>query len=127
MNNRQVFYLLLTVIALMSCRTSLHHSDQVVSQFQSVLDSQIDENIPGILVTIISKEKNIQWSGASGYSDKENKTKLLKDQTFRIASVTKTFIAATILRLWEDGKLILEDPIVKYVSKEHVDILIKGG
>ena len=111
----------------MSCSTSVRNAAQDVLQFQSIVDSQIDENIPGILVTIISKEKNIDWSGASGYSDKLNETKLLQDQTFRIASVTKTFVAATILRLWEDGKLELEDPIAKYVSEEHIAILTNGG
>ena len=44
-----------------------------------------------------------------------------------MASVTKTFVASTILRLWEDKKLKLEDPIIKYISKEHCEILIKGG
>lgn len=79
MHSRQPLFFLLTVIALMSCRTNRHHPDQVVSQFQSALDSLIDDNTPGILVTIDSKEKNINWSAASGFSDKENKTKLLKE------------------------------------------------
>jgi D-alanyl-D-alanine carboxypeptidase len=95
--------------------------------FKSYLDSQITENIPGVLLTAICKEKQIDWSGASGYADKENKIKLLPNQTFRMASVTKTFVASTILRLWEDKKLKLEDPIIKYISKEHCEILIKGG
>lgn len=127
MKNRFVFLSLITLIVSMSCSTSVRNAAQDVLQFQSIVDSQIDENIPGILVTIISKEKNIDWSGASGYSDKLNETKLLQDQTFRIASVTKTFVAATILRLWEDGKLELEDPIAKYVSEEHIAILTNGG
>ena len=33
--------------------------------FQAELDSQINENIPGVLLTVISKEKQIDWSGAS--------------------------------------------------------------
>jgi len=95
--------------------------------FQADLDSQINEKMPGVLVTVICKENQIDWSGASGYADKENKIKLLPYQTFRIASVTKTFVASTILRLWEEKKLKLEDPIIKYIRKEHSEILIKGG
>lgn len=95
--------------------------------FQADLDSQINEKMPGVLVTVICKEKQIDWSGASGYADKVNKIKLLPNQTFRIASVTKTFVASTILRLWEEKKLKLEDPIIKYIRKEHSEILIKGG
>ena len=95
--------------------------------FQAELDSQINENIPGVLLTVISKEKQIDWSGASGFTDKVHNIKLLPHQTFRMASVTKTFIASTILRLWEDKKLKLEDPIIQYISKEHSEMLIKGG
>jgi D-alanyl-D-alanine carboxypeptidase len=95
--------------------------------FQADVDSQINENIPGVLVTVLCKEKEIDWSGASGYADKEKKIKLLHHQTFRIASVTKTFVASAILRLWEVKKLKLDDPIIKYISKEHSEILKKGG
>lgn len=100
---------------------------QHILNFQADLDSQINENIPGVLVAVIGQEKQIDWRGASGYADKENKIILTPNQTFRMASVTKTFVASTILRLWEDKKLKLEDPIIKYISKEHAEILIKGG
>jgi D-alanyl-D-alanine carboxypeptidase len=95
--------------------------------FQTDLDAQLNENVPGVMVTVICNEKQIDWSGASGYADKENKIKLLPNQTFRMASVTKTFVATAILRLWEDNKLKLDDPVLKYISKEHADILRKGG
>jgi D-alanyl-D-alanine carboxypeptidase len=95
--------------------------------FQADIDSQIHENIPGVLVTVISKENIIDWSGASGFTDKVHNIQLLPHQTFRMASVTKTFIASTILRLWEDQKLKLEDPIIQYISKEYSELLIKGG
>jgi hypothetical protein len=81
MFSRQTPFSFLTVVALMICRTNRYNPEQVVSQSQSEPDSQIDENNPGILITIISKEKNIDWIGASGFSDKENKTKLLKEES----------------------------------------------
>jgi D-alanyl-D-alanine carboxypeptidase len=100
---------------------------QSKQNFQTDLDSQINENIPGVLVAVIGKGKQIDWRGASGYADRENKIKLSPNQTFRMASVTKTFVASSILRLWEDKKLKLDDPIIKYIRKEHADMLIKGG
>lgn len=95
--------------------------------FQADLQVELTENMPGILVSVISQDKNIRWTGAAGFSDISNQTILHPEQTFRIASVTKTFVAATILRLWEDKKLKLDDPIVRYISKEHADILFQGG
>src|SRR4051794_22032792 len=38
------------------------------------------------------------------------------DSLFRIGSVTKTFVSATILSLVKDGKLTLEDPLSHWVS-----------
>lgn len=90
---------------------------------QSILENQLSPEIPGVLFHIQSGDGEINWSGAAGVSDKASREKLLVDQTFRIASVTKTFVAASILRLWEEGKLQLEDPISKYISAEHAKIL----
>lgn len=95
--------------------------------FQALLDSAINDKMPGILVYVESPKQKISWSGAAGVSDTKTKNKLQPDQTFRIASVTKTFVACSILRLWEQGKLALTDPISKYISPEHTAILIEGG
>lgn len=118
--------ILLSILFFTNCRTDFQPETKDVLNFQSDLDSQVNENMPGILVSVISKDKKINWTGASGFSDKENKTLLTANQVFRIASVTKTFVAATILRLWEDGKLKLDDPISKFISEEHAAILKKG-
>ncbi len=84
-------------------------SNDYTTKIQSDTESELNENTKGILVSINSIGKNIVWSGASGLSDTITKTKLQPDQTFRIASVTKTFVAATILRLWEDKRINLND------------------
>jgi len=106
---------------------SQSRNKKVILKLQTDLDSELTETNPGILLTISSPDQNIEWSGAAGYSERENKVKLLPDQTFRIASVTKTFVAVTILRLWEDKKLKLDDPISKYISEQHFKILMSGG
>jgi D-alanyl-D-alanine carboxypeptidase len=46
---------------------------------------------------------------------------------FRIASVTKTFTAAAILRLVESGRVGLDDPISKHLSPATLDVLRQGG
>jgi D-alanyl-D-alanine carboxypeptidase len=45
----------------------------------------------------------------------------------RIASVTKTYVAATALRLWEEGKLELEAPIVRYIDPAYAALLAEDG
>ncbi|MCU0377457.1 MAG: beta-lactamase family protein [Bacteroidales bacterium] len=95
--------------------------------FQKKLDDQVNDMVPGILAHIESPDRSISWSGASGFSDRVSKTKLNPSQSFRIASVTKTFVAATILRLWEDNRLSLDDLLAMYISNEHAGILSRGG
>lgn len=90
---------------------------------QSILEQQLTDNIPGILFHVQSGNGEIKWSGAAGLADKEQGEALLPHQTFRIASVTKTFVAAAVLRLWEEGILNLDDPISAHISAEHARIL----
>ena len=126
MKYRIVIFLTIAMAFSFSCRNTMKLSNTNIS-FQDEADGQVNENMPGILVSVISQEKNIDWCGGSGYSDIEKKVKIANSQTFRIASVTKTFVAATILRLYEDGKINIEDPIEKYICKEHADLLKEGG
>lgn len=52
---------------------------------------------------------------------------LQPDATFRVASNTKTFVAATVLRLWEDGKIKLDASIRDYVDPAYLAALDKDG
>ncbi|MBI5011122.1 MAG: beta-lactamase family protein [Bacteroidia bacterium] len=105
----------------------VYAQNELIADFQSAIDREVIENMPGILIHVESPDRNISWSGAAGFSDKEKQIKMEPGQSFRIASVTKTFVASTILRLWEDKKIALEDPISKYISSDHSEILTKGG
>ncbi len=40
-----------------------------------------------------------------------------------VASNTKTFISVSILKLWEQGRLDLDDPIAMYLPGEYVELL----
>ncbi len=106
---------------------SVYSQNELIADFQASINKEVNENMPGILIHVESPDRHISWSGAAGYSDKDKKVVMKPGQSFRIASVTKTFVASTILRLWEDNKLALEDPISKYISPEHSEILTKGG
>ncbi len=112
--------------------TGCYHTQQTennkyASDFQQILEKEISEEVPGVLASVYYPEKEIFWSGAAGLDDVAAQTPLQAKQVFRIASVTKTFVAAAVLRLWEEGRLNLDDPINKYISAEHNKILIEGG
>lgn len=104
-----------------------NQNEKYSAEFQSIIDGEITESIPGILLNVTAPTLGINWSGASGLNDWQQGVPLQAEQTFRIASVTKTFVAATVLRLWEEKKLSLDDYIVQYISAKHAAILEQGG
>ncbi len=80
-----------------------------------VLRFELSSTNPGILFSMESGDKQISWSGAAGINDLSIGDSLQVRRTFRIASVTKTYVAAAILRLMEKKMLRLEDPISKHL------------
>lgn len=52
---------------------------------------------------------------------------LTGSEGFRIASITKTYVAATVLRLWEDGRIDLQSPITQWLPADWLELLVRGG
>lgn len=85
----------------------------IAEAVQTTLERQIDPAGPGAAV-LIADARNVIFRGARGRANLELGVPLNPDQVFRIASVTKMFTAAAILKLAESGKLSLDDPLAKY-------------
>jgi CubicO group peptidase (beta-lactamase class C family) len=64
---------------------------------------------------MIVHDGKIVYHKAVGYNDFENKIPLKKDDIFRIASQTKAVTSVAIMMLMEEGKLLLDDPVSKYI------------
>ena len=103
------------------------NTNSVYNDLDKLIEKNIDPSQPGIIANIYSETSDLDWSKSFGINDISKNNLLDKFDQFRIASVTKTFVAATILRLWEEDKINIDDPISKYISKEHYNILIKGN
>jgi len=85
-----------------------------------------DSNLPSVLARARSPRFGIDWRGeARGIQQKD--AGAIADRPFRIASVTKLFVAAATLRLVEQGKLSLNHPISGYLSDETRRLLVAGG
>lgn len=86
-----------------------------------------DFNIPGI-VTIVSRKGKIVYYNAFGKRDVQGETKLLKDDLFRIYSMTKPVTAVAIMQLYEQGKFNLNDPVSKFLPElEDLKVLNEDG
>jgi CubicO group peptidase (beta-lactamase class C family) len=56
-------------------------------------------------------------TGTAGFREVASKSPVDADTVFRIASMTKSFTAMSILKLRDEGKLSLDDPAEKYVPE----------
>ncbi|MEO1546983.1 MAG: serine hydrolase domain-containing protein [Bacteroidota bacterium] len=84
-------------------------------------------NIIGVSLSIKAPVFGIDFTGSSGFDSAEKTDSLSAAQPFRIASLTKVFVATAILRLQEQQKIAIDDPITKYISDAHVKLLKDGG
>ncbi|HEY3523355.1 MAG TPA: serine hydrolase domain-containing protein, partial [Candidatus Limnocylindrales bacterium] len=75
---------------------------------------------PGISVTL-RWDDGRTWTGTSGLADVGSRLPVTPQTAFSIASVSKTFTAALVLRLVEDGRLSLEAPAVRYLPELALD------
>jgi len=71
---------------------------------------------PGIAWGVIL-DGELVHSGSWGVRDVSTKAPIDADTVFRIASMTKSFTALSILKLRDEGKLALDDPAEQYVPE----------
>ena len=70
--------------------------------------------VPGMSAAV-SKDGEIIWIGVAGFMDVEGGVPVDDDTQFRIASVSKLFAAALVLKLADDGVLDLDADVRTYV------------
>ena len=70
--------------------------------------------IPGVAATVILPDGRT-WTGVAGDAVVSTHTKVTPQTPFAIASVTKTFTAALILHLAEEGRLAISDPLSRWL------------
>lgn len=87
---------------------------QIARLAQTVLNEKTIEEGPGAAV-LIARGDTVLYRGARGMANVELGVELAPEQVFHIASVTKIFTAAFVLKLTEEGKLTLEDPLSAYL------------
>ncbi len=68
-------------------------------------------------VTLVARRGKIAHLEAQGMSDKEANKRMREDSLFRIASMTKAVTSVAIAILYEEGKLLLSDPVSKYIPE----------
>ncbi|MDP1602362.1 MAG: serine hydrolase domain-containing protein [Legionella sp.] len=104
---------------------SLSFADnQIASQLQKILnDSLANSSTPGA-VLLVSSPQIGTIIVVGGVADKGGDIKMNETNNFRIASMSKTFLAVTVLKLVEQGKLNLNakigDLLPEYININRI-------
>jgi D-alanyl-D-alanine carboxypeptidase len=79
----------------------------MATALQAIVDA-VTPAMPGVSATVIAADRGT-WTGVAGMADEVNP--IVPASQFEIGSIAKTFIAAEVMRLVEQGQLRLSDPV----------------
>lgn len=75
-----------------------------------------DQHIPGLAFGVVI-DNELAYVDAIGVRHDESNAPVTRDTVFRIASMSKSFVAMAVLRLRDEKKLRLDDLVAKYVPE----------
>lgn len=121
---RKIYIFLLSFIVLVTPFTFNYSNLKKCSnieEFVRCLESEVPQlltkyKIPGASISIIENEQ-VVWVGTFGYKNVGDQSKMDRDTIFQVASISKPVTALGIMKLVEQGKIELDAPIDKYVTR----------
>ena len=91
--------------------------ESLIQTFKNEIERLCKElSIPGLSVAVL-QDQQVVFSDGFGYADIENKVPATKNTPYNIASLTKPFAAAILIKLVEEGRLNLGDVMADILKK----------
>lgn len=95
-------------------------SEDLADQLEGILqEMSASKHIPNALMAVEKMDKSFSWVGATGDAQPDG-TPLHVDTPIFIASVTKLYIASTVLKLHERKLIQIDQPITAYLPERLV-------
>jgi CubicO group peptidase (beta-lactamase class C family) len=89
--------------------------EQIAAVVDPIFAQQVSADpLPGLVYGVVADGRLAHWD-AWGTASLDRDLRPDLDTAFRIASMTKSFTAATVLALRDQGRLRLDDPVADYV------------
>lgn len=90
-------------------------SQVALDRLSAALNERIlSGHIPGA-VALIARHGKVAYYQSFGRLDPKADTPMSREAIFRIYSMTKAIVSVAVMMLWEEGRLLLGDPISKYL------------
>lgn len=110
--NSLLQYLLTALLVLSFCGQIFGQPDKAETDIKNIMK---ELEVVGLSVAVVKKGKII-YNNSFGLKDIASNTPLGNNDIFRIASISKSFSATSIMQLAEAGKLSLDDDFSKLVG-----------
>ena len=116
-------FLLFAIVLLSNAQTiQLNTKNNAVdyermAKIDGLVNDYINKNwLTGAVSIVIKDNQVVQYKGY-GYADVATKKPMQKDQIFRIMSQTKAITSTGIMILYEQGKLLLDQPVSEFIPE----------
>jgi D-alanyl-D-alanine carboxypeptidase len=90
-------------------------------RLQAALEDQISAGASGTLARVEAPRAGLAWAGSAGRLARGEGQSLRSDDAFRVASVTKSVTATVAVRLAQEGKLALDEPLGDQLGSELLE------
>lgn len=112
-------HLCLIASLLLPCLSVSAREQEKPDRFKEQLEPVIQQvmrqtGMPGFAIAIVENQKIIYAAGF-GVKNISGKEPISARSLFHMASITKPFVATSIIQLWEQGKIDLDAPVVRYL------------
>ena len=122
---RTILWILLLALALPSFAEKLPTarpemvglSSSRLERLTEVMQTYVDQGKLGGAVTLVARNGKVAYLQAFGKLDPTTGAAMPADAIFRIASQTKAVTSVAVMILFEEGKLLLGDPVSKYIPE----------
>ncbi len=88
-----------------------------LDRIDSLLATGLVNNWMAGATALVAVNGKVIYDKGFGFRDRETKALIRPTTEFRIASMTKPIVTAAAMKLVEDGKLKLSDPVSKYIPE----------
>lgn len=86
-----------------------------LARLDALMQNEVDQgNMVGMNI-LVARRGQIAHFKSLGMADRENKIPMKADTMFRIASASKIVTTVALMTLMEEGKLLVTDPVSKYI------------
>jgi len=94
-------------------------TQDLLNRFDTKLPELLKQySVPGVQIAIIDEDK--VWTKEYGYADKSAKKEMTSDTVFQVGSISKTVAAWGVMKLVDEGKIDLDEPVEKYIKRWHI-------